>query len=326
MARVLAHLIRKEKKDICVLTATSGDTGSAVANGFLGAEGIKVVILYPENGVSEIQEKQMTTLGNNISALEIKGTFDDCQALVKKAFGDEMLKKNSALTSANSINIARLLPQMIYYFHAFAQTGEQKPVTFSVPSGNFGNLTAGLISKKMGLPANFVAGTNINDSFPNYLQSGKFVPHPSRKTISNAMDVGNPSNFFRILDLYNHSHQEMKKHISAYRITDAETKETIKNIWTEKNYLLDPHGAVGYCALEKYLCTSPPYKGGLRGIRPSGIFLETANPAKFKEVVEEVTGEKISLPGSLQAAMQKEKSAVKMAADFNELKEFLSSL
>ncbi|MFI5164413.1 MAG: threonine synthase [Bacteroidia bacterium] len=314
MARILSHLVRKEKKEICVLTATSGDTGSAVANGFFGAEGIKVVILYPENGVSEIQEKQMTTLGKNISAIEIKGTFDDCQALVKKAFRDELLAKNISLTSANSINMARLLPQMIYYYYALAQTGERKPVTFSVPSGNFGNLTAGLIAKKMGLPANFVAGTNINDAFPNYLQSGNFVPHPSRKTISNAMDVGNPSNFFRILDLYNNSLTEIKKDISSYIISDDETKKTIKNVWTEKNYLLDPHGAVAYAALMKY-------KQNQTG--STGIFLETAHPAKFKGTVEEVIGEKISLPGSLRKAMQKEKSTTKLSADFNELKEFL---
>jgi len=314
MARTLSRFAGSEDKGIYVLTATSGDTGSAVAHGFLGVDGIHVVILYPKNGVSEIQEKQMTTLGKNITAVEVNGTFDDCQALVKKAFSDPGLTKELALTSANSINIARLLPQMIYYFHAFAQSKAKGEITFCVPSGNFGNLTAGLLAKKMGLPVNFIAGTNINDVFPKYLVEGEFAPHASKRTISNAMDVGNPSNFQRIQDLYGHSLEKIRKDIPAYSVTDAETKEIMKTVWKENKYMLDPHGAVAYAALQK----SGKIRNGNRG-----IILETAHPAKFREVVENTLEIPVRLPESLTACMKKEKSAIGMNADFNSLKDFL---
>src|SRR5690554_1905675 len=273
MARVLSYFVKeRQQEEIKVLVATSGDTGSAVANGFLGVEGIQVFVLYPSGKVSDIQEAQFTTLGQNIVALEIDGTFDDCQALVKKAFMDEELNMQLNLTSANSINVARFLPQSFYYFHAYAQLLKQASpgkVVFSVPSGNLGNLTAGLFAKRMGLPADrFIAAHNRNDVFRDYLQTGKYSPRASVQTVANAMDVGAPSNFERILDLYNHDHQTIENDISAYRYDDGEIKETIRSVHQNINYLLDPHGACAYLALKEGLQTGE-----------TGIFLATAHPA-----------------------------------------------
>lgn len=332
MARVIPYLIRNSDDEITVLVATSGDTGSAVANGFLGAEGIKVVILYPSGRVSEIQEKQLTTMGNNITALEIKGVFDDCQKLVKTAFVDKELSQHMQLTSANSINIARLLPQSCYYIYAYTQLIKQinrrsdlrfdKSVVFSVPSGNFGNLTAGLIAKKMGLPVRrFIAATNINDSVPQYLEKGVFKPCPSHKTISNAMDVGNPSNFFRMLELYNNDIDAMRKDIYGVSFTDEQTKVAIVDVYKKYVYILDPHGAVGYLGLKNYLdtgCPSSLSKG-------SGIFLETAHPAKFLDVVQPLIREKIQIPQRLQKCLDKKKQSIVLSNKFEDLKAFLLS-
>lgn len=309
MARVLSYFHENEKKEITILTATSGDTGSAVANGFYNVEGINVVILYPSKGVSELQEKQMTTLGKNIQAIEINGTFDDCQRLVKQAFGDTELKKKLQFTSANSINIARLIPQSFYYLQAYSMVKEKEAVLFSVPSGNFGNITAGLLAKKMGINACFIAATNANKVVPDFLESGKFISKPSIKTISNAMDVGNPSNFMRILSLYNNSLEKIQKDIEGFSLSDDETKNTMKKVYSEKKYMLDPHSAIAYSALERK--------------NKSGVFLATAHPAKFKDVVEETLQTKISLPDQLKQVAKKEKSAVFMPADFKSFKDYL---
>jgi len=321
MARLLAYFREGVNHDITVLVATSGDTGSAVANGFLGVKGIRVVILYPSGKVSEIQEKQLTTLGQNITALEIKGTFDDCQALAKQAFSDAELNKSVTLTSANSINIARLLPQSFYYFLGFAQLrkyngGKQNRVVISVPSGNFGNLTAGLIAKKMGLPVHqFIAATNANDIVPEYLLTGVFTPQPSKHTISNAMDVGNPSNFARMLDLYNHDLKSMREDLVGLSFTDDETRQTMKEVLKQHSYLLDPHGAVGFAALKKYLQSN----------NATGIFLETAHPAKFSDVVESAVGRKVEIPEALAACLSKPKQAVLMDNSYTTLRDFLVS-
>ncbi|MDA2921721.1 threonine synthase [Patescibacteria group bacterium AH-259-L07] len=317
MARVMSYLIRNSDDELFVLVATSGDTGSAVANGFLGVEGIKVVILYPSGKVSEIQEKQLTTMGNNITALEIKGAYDDCQKLVKAAFVDKELSYQMQLTSANSINIARLLPQICYYMYAYAQL-KDKEVVFSVPSGNFGNLTAGLIAKKMGLPVRmFVAATNINDSVPRYLESGRFEPHPSYSTISNAMDVGNPSNFSRMLELYNNDIDAMRKDVHGVRFTDKQTRGIIKQVHQQYNYILDPHGAVGYLGLKNLEAKLPNNR--------NGIFLETAHPAKFLDVVQPLVKEKIQIPSRLQKCLDKKKQSIVLSNKFEELKLFLLS-
>lgn len=315
MARVLSHFREHEQQDITVLVATSGDTGSAVANGFLGVKGIKVVILYPAGKVSEIQEKQLTTLGQNITALEVDGTFDDCQRLVKQAFSDAELNRQITLTSANSINVARLIPQIFYYLIARAQAPiNDQQVVICVPSGNFGNLTAGLIAKRMGLDVfQFIAATNVNDIVPNYLLSGIYSPKPSKQTISNAMDVGNPSNFARMLDLYGNDLKAMQQDIVGYHFTDEQTRLTMRKVYKENNYLLDPHGAVGFAALRKYL----------GGKKATGIFLETAHPAKFIDVVEEVVGEKIEIPAPLAACLSKPKKAIALENSYESLKEFL---
>ncbi len=315
MARLLSYFREGENSDITVLVATSGDTGSAVANGFLEVKGIKVVILYPSGKVSEIQEKQLTTLGQNITALEVKGTFDDCQALVKRAFSDKELNKKTTLTSANSINVARLIPQSFYYFIAYSQLQKSKlPVIFCVPSGNFGNLTAGLIAKRMGLPVEkFIAATNVNDVVPEYLASGKFSPRSSRQTISNAMDVGNPSNFARMLDLYQHDLKLMQQDIAGHHFTDEETRRTMKEVYRQHDYLLDPHGAVGFTAIQKYLAHH----------QATGIFIETAHPAKFIDVVEEVIGEKIEMPARLAVCVSKPKQSVVMENSYGDLQDFL---
>ena len=317
MARLLGYFIRKEgKKQVNVLVATSGDTGSAVANGFLGVEGIHVYVLYPKGKVSEIQEKQFTTLGRNITALEVDGTFDDCQALVKSAFMDKELNEHMQLTSANSINVARFLPQAFYYFYAYAQmkkAGKADNLVICVPSGNFGNITAGLFGKRMGLPVRrFIAANNRNDIFYQYLKRGVYSPRPSVATIANAMDVGNPSNFARILDLYGNSHDAISDEIGGATYTDGQIRDTVGSVYKETGYLLDPHGACGYRALEE-------------GLRPgeTGVFLETAHPAKFLQTVEEIIGEKVAIPEKLQAFMKGTKQSVPMAKDFAAFKAYL---
>ena len=318
MARLLGYFIRKEgRKQVNVLVATSGDTGSAVANGFLGVEGIHVYVLYPKGKVSEIQEKQFTTLGRNITALEVSGTFDDCQALVKNAFMDKELNEKLYLTSANSINVARFLPQSFYYFYAYAQlcglVGKPEEVVFSVPSGNFGNITAGLMAKRMGLPVKrFIAANNRNDVFLQYLRTGVYTPRPSVATIANAMDVGDPSNFARILDLYGGSHDAICAEVSGVSYTDEQIRRTMSETFRNERYLLDPHGACGYQAL-------------VDGLQPgeTGICLETAHPAKFLETVESAVGETISVPEKLQVFMQGEKQSILMPVGFNAFKHFL---
>ena len=317
MARLLGYFLQGFKKEVNVLVATSGDTGSAVANGFYDVPGIKVYVLYPKGLVSDIQEKQFTTLGKNITALEIDGTFDDCQSLVKSAFLDEELNEAMVLTSANSINVARFLPQAFYYFNAYArlrEAGISGEVVFSVPSGNFGNLTAGLFAKFMGLPVKrFIAANNENDIVYKYLKSGKYQPRASVSTIANAMDVGAPSNFARILELYNHSHQDISTDMVGYRYSDKEIRETMKQVFAEENYMLDPHGAVGYRALKADL------KDG-----EVGVFLETAHPAKFTETVESVLGEgTVVLPEKLAAFMKGTKLSIPLSTEFADFKQFL---
>lgn len=321
MARLLGYFNKKNgTKDVNVLVATSGDTGSAVANGFLGVPGVKVFVLYPKGKVSKIQEAQFTTLGKNITALEISGTFDDCQALVKNAFMDEELNDKLQLTSANSINVARFLPQMFYYFYAYAQLAKMgKPlnnIVVSVPSGNFGNITAGLIGKKMGLPIKrFIAANNRNDIFYQYLISGVYNPRPSIATIANAMDVGAPSNFARILDLYDNSHEAISKEIAGCTYTDEQIVQTLKETYATTGYLLDPHGAVGYRSLVEGLDENE-----------IGIFLETAHPAKFKETVESIIEDEINIPTKLAAFMKGTKSTVKMSSAFPAFKKYLMTL
>ncbi|MDX1627692.1 MAG: threonine synthase [Fulvivirga sp.] len=311
LARCLSYFSQEK---VTVIVATSGDTGSAVAHGFLGIDQVDVVILYPAGKVSALQEKQFTTLGQNITAIEIDGTFDDCQHLVKTAFLDPVLKNQARLTSANSINIARLLPQSFYYFWAWSQLPERQKVYFSVPSGNYGNLMAGLLAKKMGLPVTgFIAASNINDVVPQYLTSGSFEPKPSIQTISNAMDVGNPSNFNRITALYNNDHAEITRDIAGYSYTDDETKKALKSVFDTYGYVMDPHGAVGYLGLTEHLATK---KGAI------GIFLETAHPAKFKETADDIVGD-VTIPAQLAKYLSKEKKAIKMKNDFDSLKAFL---
>jgi len=317
MARLLGYFLQGFKKEVNVLVATSGDTGSAVANGFYEVPGIKVYVLYPKGLVSDIQEKQFTTLGKNITALEIDGTFDDCQRLVKSAFLDSELNKAMVLTSANSINVARFLPQAFYYFNAYARLrgdGVDGDLVFSVPSGNFGNLTAGLFAKFMGLPVKrFIAANNENDIVYQYLKSGKYEPKASVSTIANAMDVGAPSNFARILELYNHSHQDISTDMVGYRYSDTEIRETMKQVFTEEKYMLDPHGAVGYRALKADLQADEV-----------GVFLETAHPAKFTETVESVLGEgTVVLPEKLAAFMKGEKLSIPLSTEYADFKQFL---
>lgn len=315
LARSLSYFTRQEEKKLTVLVATSGDTGSAVANGFYNVPNIEVIILYPSGKVSEFQEQQMTTLGGNITALEIDGTFDDCQKLVKKAFLDEELKTSLNLTSANSINMARLLPQSVYYFYAWAQLSEEekKNVVFSVPSGNYGNLSAGLIAQRMGLPIkHFLACSNVNDTVPLYLWNGKFEPKRSVATISNAMDVGNPSNFVRMLDLFGGSHSRMIDSITGYAYTDESTRNTIQKVYALTGYVLDPHGAVGYMGLMDYLNSKTV----------TGIVLETAHPVKFNQTVEEEIGMKVALPSHVETT-NLEKKSILFSADFVDFKTFL---
>lgn len=312
MAQCLEYFNRDNKEEVTVLVATSGDTGGAVANGFLGAKGVNVVILYPSGKVSDIQEKQLTTLGQNITALEVDGVFDDCQEMVKTAFLDEEITKK--LTSANSINVARWLPQMFYFFFAYKQLkSKNKELVFSVPSGNFGNICAGIMAQKLGLPIkHFVAATNVNDTVPNYLVDGIYTPKPSKETISNAMDVGNPSNFIRIRELFNNDLETLKNAFSSYSFTDDETRETMKNIYDNSGYVSDPHGAVGYLGLKKY---------GLKE-NEFGVFLETAHPVKFLDVVEETLPVKVEIPEQIQKIINNKKVAIK-ASSYEDLKAFL---
>ena len=323
-ARFMSQLLRffsaQEGRQIVILVATSGDTGSAVANGFLGVPGIRVVVLYPRGKVSDIQEKQFTTLGQNISALEVDGTFDDCQRLVKSAFVDEDLRQSYFLTSANSINIARLIPQSFYYFYGYSRRSQRnKPVVFSVPSGNFGNLTAGLFAKRMGLPVrHFVAATNVNDVVPEYLLTGAMTPRPSRHTLSNAMDVGNPSNFARMMDLYNGDLNAVKEDIIGYAFTDEETVQAMQAVSRAHQYTMDPHGAIGYLGLKRYFEDHPN--------DVNGIFLETAHPAKFKEAVEEAIGKKIDVPETLQRFVKGKKQSIAVSSEYSAFKMTLDKL
>ncbi len=315
MARCLGYFNKEEKTaKVTVLVATSGDTGGAVASGFLGVKGVDVVILYPSGKVSNVQEKQLTTLGKNITALEVNGTFDDCQAMVKTAFLDTELIANKNLTSANSINVARWLPQMFYFFFAYKQLkNKQKNLIFSVPSGNFGNICAGLMAHKLGLPVkHFIAATNVNDIVPNYFETGIYTPKPSKQTISNAMDVGDPSNFVRILEIFENDDGKLKEVLSSYSFTDTETEQAMKEIKEKHHYIADPHGAVGYLGLKKYGIDS----------NTQGVFLETAHPIKFLNVVEPIIKETIDLPKQIKEVINKEKVSIKIST-FDELKRFL---
>ena len=321
MSRCLGYFLKGENRKVTVLVATSGDTGGAVANGFYDIEGVEVVILYPSGKVSPVQEKQLTALGKNIHALEIDGTFDDCQQMVKQAFTDKELNEKLFLTSANSINVARWLPQQFYYFLAYKQWINKKhPPVIAVPSGNFGNICAGILANRSGLPVHhFIAACNVNDVVTKYLEGSNPAPNgimaqATIPTLSNAMDVGNPSNFIRILEIFNHQFPELKDKLSSYSISDAETIATIKDVYQQYNYLLDPHGAVGYLALKKYLDAHPSLKG---------IFLETAHPVKFPDAVEDTVGKKIDIPISLMEIMSQEKKAIEMKADYKELKGYL---
>jgi threonine synthase len=316
MSQCLGYFLQDEAKKVTVLVATSGDTGGAVANGFYDVEGVDVVILYPSGKVSSIQELQLTTLGKNITALEIDGTFDDCQQMVKAAFMDAELNQALFLTSANSINVARWLPQQFYYFYAWQQwQRKDEPPVVCVPSGNFGNICAGLMAYRTGLPIqHFVAACNANDSVPAYLQTGDYAAKPAIATLSNAMDVGDPSNFIRLLHLFESNHSSIKNILSAYSVPDETTKETIREVYANENYLLDPHGAVGYYALQQYL---QEHTGA------AGIFLETAHPVKFYDVVEPVIDTAIPIPDSVQRLFNKTKKSIPMQASAKVLKTFL---
>lgn len=321
MSRCLGYFLKGKNRKVTVLVATSGDTGGAVANGFYDVDGVEVVILYPSGKVSPVQEKQLTALGKNIHALEIEGTFDDCQQMVKQAFTDKELNEQLFLTSANSINVARWLPQQFYYFFAYKQwINKKQPPVISVPSGNFGNICAGILANRSGLPVHhFIAACNVNDVVTKYLEASTpdpngINPQATIPTLSNAMDVGNPSNFVRILEIFNHQFPDLKTKLSSYSINDTDTVATIKDVYQQYNYLLDPHGAVGYLALTKYLDAHPSQKG---------IFLETAHPVKFPDAVEETVGKKIDIPFSLKEIMNKQKKSILVKANYDELKKYL---
>jgi len=318
MSRCLGYFVKDKNQPVTVLVATSGDTGGAVASGFYDVPGINVVILYPSGKVSSVQELQLTTLGKNISALEVGGTFDDCQRMVKTAFADSDLNNALFLTSANSINVARWLPQQFYYFFAYRQWADKgHPPVICVPSGNFGNICAGLLAHRSGLPVrHFIAACNANDIVPSYLQSGSYTPKPSIPTLSNAMDVGDPSNFIRILEIFQHEFFSLKKVLTSYSITDEETRKTIRDVYKKYHYLPDPHGAVGFLALERYLTDHPGEKG---------IFLETAHPVKFYDAVEAETGEKVPLPDTVSHLLGRKKQSTRIDPDFQQLKDFLLS-
>ncbi|WP_406683691.1 threonine synthase [Seonamhaeicola sp. MEBiC1930] len=317
MARCLGYFNKNNNNEVTVLVATSGDTGGAVANGFLGVKGVNVVILYPSGKVSDIQENQLTTLGQNIRALEVNGTFDDCQAMVKKAFLDEELTSQMQLTSANSINVARWLPQLFYFMFAYKQLHKKyDDIVFSVPSGNFGNICAGMMAQQLGLPIkHFVASNNVNNVVTRYLQSQLYEPKPSIQTISNAMDVGAPSNFIRIQEIYKNQFENLKENVSSYSFTDDETREAMLEMYNAFNYVADPHGAVGYLGSKEYLNENP---------NVHCVFLETAHPTKFLDVVEEVVKEKQPLPEQIQEVMGKEKVST-IISTYYDLKGFLLS-
>jgi len=312
MARCLEYFNRESKEEVTVLVATSGDTGGAVANGFLGVKGVNVVILYPSGKVSDVQEKQLTTLGQNITALEVDGVFDDCQEMVKEAFLDVDIKRK--LTSANSINVARWLPQMFYFFIAYKELQKKnKDLVFSVPSGNFGNICAGIMAQKLGLPIkHFIASTNVNDTVPNYLMNGVFEPKASKATISNAMDVGNPSNFIRIRELFNNDLEKLRTTFSSYSFSDDETRESMKNIYSSSGYVADPHGAIGYLGLKKYRLSTNEF----------GVFLETAHPVKFLDVVKETLSIQVKVPEQIQKVINNKKISIKIS-NYDNLKRFL---
>lgn len=328
MSRCLGEFVKGIDKKITVLVATSGDTGGAVANGFYNVAGVEVVILYPSGKVSSVQEKQLTTLGNNIHALEVNGNFDDCQQLVKQAFADEALNKQLFLTSANSINVARWLPQQFYYFFAYKQWKEKgNPPVISVPSGNFGNICAGILAHISGLPVkHFIAACNANDVVPHFMQTETYHPQKAVATISNAMDVGNPSNFIRVLELFQNQFPQLKEKLSAYSITDDETKATMHKVFQEYNYMLDPHGAVGYAAMEKYL--SGESTAAVLGVSSiiKGMILETAHPVKFYDVVEPVLGIKVNLPYTIQQIIDLPKKSLAIEKDYDSLKNFVKTI
>jgi len=319
MARLMGWLTREDDRELTVLVATSGDTGGAVASAFHRVKGTRVVVLYPSGKVSALQEKQLTTLGDNVIALEVRGTFDDCQRLVKAAFLHEHLSENLNLTSANSINIARLLPQAFYYFYASQQLPEETRPVFVVPSGNFGNLTAGLLARRMGLPvSHFVAATNVNDVVPNYLRSGHYEPRPSLPTISNAMDVGAPSNFVRILELHGQEHSKVVDQISGFHFDDCATREAIREVRETTGYVIDPHGAVGYLAAREWRRDHP---------NDEMVILETAHPSKFLGVMEEELGPgAVEIPERLACLAAREKIAVQMAAEESAFLDWLSGI
>lgn len=316
MSRCLSYFLSLEKRKVTVLVATSGDTGGAVADGFYGQPGIEVVILYPSGKVSRVQEQQLTTYGGNITALEVNGSFDDCQQMVKSAFMDGVIKEKRLLTSANSINVARWLPQQFYYYFAIKQWDDiGNPPVISVPSGNFGNLCAGMLAAYAGLPVcKFIAACNANDVVPRYFQTEEYKPRPVIPTISNAMDVGEPGNFIRIEELYRHYLPEIRNNLEAISISDEETRACIKKVFNEQNYLLDPHAAVAYCALKQYQENNPDDRG---------IFLSTAHPIKFPDTVEECIGQQMEMPDRVRDILKKQKSSVKIAASFDILKDYL---
>jgi threonine synthase len=315
MARLFGYFLEEENKDLHILVATSGDTGSAVAQGFYQVPGVQVWVLYPSGKISDIQEKQMTTMGGNVHAIEMEGTFDDCQRLVKTAFNDDDLREKINITSANSINIARLIPQSFYYFYAYAQLlNKELPVVVSVPSGNFGNLTGGLVAKRMGLPIHkFIASTNVNDSVPQYLTNGQFEPRASVATLSNAMDVGDPSNFARLFTLYGGDLPSIQQDILGASFSDEQTIKAIRDVEKRTGYVMDPHGAVGYLGLNQY---REPC---------SGIFIETAHPAKFKDTVEQAIGKPVDIPERLKQCLNKKKESTKLPANYDDLKEIICS-
>ncbi len=315
MANCLGYFSQGEKQEVAVLVATSGDTGGAVANGFLGVEGVHVVILYPSGKVSDIQEKQLTTLGQNIEAMEVDGTFDDCQRMVKTAFLDQEITQHRKLTSANSINVARWLPQLFYFLFAYKQAKSKgKDIVFSVPSGNFGNICAGMVAQKLGMPVkHFVASTNVNDVVPKFMEKGVYEPVPSIATISNAMDVGDPSNFVRIRHLYQDDLDALRENLSSYSFTDSITRNAMKEVYSNSGYVMDPHGAVGYLGLKAYQKSHPD---------TFGIFLETAHPVKFLNVVEETLDVQLEIPSQIQKIMGKEKKSMPIRS-YAELKTFL---
>jgi len=315
MANCLGYFSQGQKQDVTVLVATSGDTGGAVANGFLGVDGVKVVILYPSGKVSEIQEKQLTTLGRNIEAMEVDGVFDDCQRMVKTAFLDTEITYHKKLTSANSINVARWLPQLFYFLFAYKQAKSKgKNIVFSVPSGNFGNICAGMVAQKLGMPVkHFVASTNVNDVVPKYMKKGVYEPMPSVATISNAMDVGDPSNFVRIRQLYQNNLETLQNNLSSYSFSDTATKQIMQEVYAKTGYLMDPHGAVGYLGLKEYQKSHPD---------TFGIFLETAHPVKFLDVVEATLGIGPAIPAQIQKVMDKVKKSHRIA-NYEELKQHL---